>query len=262
MYRLSLCLLSLLFLLACGSNAPSPSSPTVVETPNIDLNRYPTGLQIVFAKHGGLEVWSRMKSMSYEIVKPEQNEKQMIHLKDRRERIEGADFKTGYDGKNIWLEADTTYKGNAPFYHNLMFYFYAMPFVVADDGIIYSETKPLEFDGKSYPGVRISYEDTVGGSPKDEYFIHYDPATNQMAWLGYTVTYFSKEKSAKISWIRYDDWKTFNGLVLPKSITWFKSEEGKLTEARNTVEFDKIVVTEKAMDDSTFEKTAEAKVLN
>ena len=60
----------------------------------------------------------------------------------------------------------------------------------------------------------------VGASSKDEYFIHFDADTHQMAWLGYTVTYRSGESSDNVKWIRYNDWQEVNGLALPKSITW------------------------------------------
>ena len=49
-------------------------------------------------------------------------------------------------------------KGIPKFYYNLMFYFYAMPFILADDGIVYEDVKPLDIEGKSYPGIKISYE--------------------------------------------------------------------------------------------------------
>lgn len=238
-------------------------SPTaeVTSAPIIDLSKYPAALQKVFEKHGSLATWKKMKALSYEIVKEEGNEKQAIDLYNRRERIEAANFKTGYDGTNFWLEADTSYKGSPVFYHNLMFYFYAMPFVLADDGIIYGDTEPLAFEGKTYPGIRITYNDGVGVSSKDEYFIHYDPTTYEMAWLGYTVTYFSGEKSERISWIRYNDWKVMNSLLLPNALNWFKVEEGKLIEPRNTRQFANIKVSETALGDDVFAKPATAKIV-
>ena len=254
----------LIYFFAVALVVAACNAPTTTEAPAapvIDLSKYPADLQKVFAKHGSLATWKKMKALSYEIVKEEGNEKQEIDLQDRRERIEASNFKTGYDGTNFWLEADTSYKGNAVFYHNLIFYFYAMPFVLADDGIIYGETEPLEYEGKSYPGIRISYNDGVGVSSKDEYFIHYDPTTYEMAWLGYTVTYFSGEKSKKISWIRYDDWKEMSGVVLPNSLTWFKVEEGKLIEPRNTRQFANIKVSETALADAVFAKPAGAKIV-
>ena len=151
---------------------------------------YPSDLVKIFDAHGKLDKWKEMKSLSYEIVREGGNEKQLIDLISRNERIEANNFKTGYNGKEYWLEADTSYKGNPKFYHNLMFYFYAMPFVIADDGINYSKAEDLKFRDTTYPGIRISYNDGVGESPEDEYFIHYNPETYQMEWLGYTVTFF------------------------------------------------------------------------
>ena len=235
--------------------------PQPTEKPKIDLNKYPADLQKIFAHHGGLDIWHKMKSMSYEIVKEAGNEKQMIDLKDRRERIEASNSTTGYDGTDFWVEADTSYKGNPIFYHNLMFYFYAMPFVVADDGIVYSEADTLFFEEKKYPGIKIAYDAGVGISPEDEYFIHYDPDTFEMAWLGYTVTFSTKEKSKKIHWIRYNDWKKSDGLLLPNSLTWYKYENGLPTEKRSVRQFVKVVVSETAFEKSVFEKTEGAEIV-
>lgn len=248
--------LFILLIIVMSCNQQSPDN-----APTIDLNKYPEALQKIFTHHGGLDKWQKMNALSYEIEKEEGNEKHKIHLKDRRERIEASNFTTGFDGTNIWVEADTSYKGNPVFYHNLMFYFYAMPFVLADDGIIYSETTPLIFEEKTYPGIKIAYDTDVGVSPEDEYFIYYDPTTFEMAWLGYTVTYFSKEKSKDLHWIRYNDWKNFNGLLLPNSLTWYQYENGLPTEARNTRKFVNVSVSETAFEDSVFEKTTGAKVV-
>jgi len=208
------------FVLVCyscqqaGKSTAAKETATEIVKPKIN---YPNDMVKVFDNHGGLAKWHSMKSMSYDIVKEGGNETQMIDLHSRAERIKAATFESGYDGKNYWVVADTSYKSNPKFYTNLMFYFYAMPFVLADGGINYDKIDPLTFDGKEYPGYRISYGDGVGISPQDEYFIHYDANTHEMAWLGYTVTFFSGEKSEKISWIRYDDWKQFNGLKLPNT---------------------------------------------
>lgn len=253
MHKLILTSLSLIFL-ACSTQTKQPQ---VLEE---DV-QYPVELQKIFTNHGSLETWKKMKSLSYEILGDEMNEKQMIHLQDRRERIEAANFTTGFDGEDIWLAADSTYKGDPVFYHNLMFYFYAMPFVLADNGINYSKTEPLTFEEKSYPGIKISYDTGVGMSAQDEYFLHYDPETYQMAWLGYTVTYFSKEKSPNIRWIRYDDWQTLEGLILPRSMTWYKSEEGVITEPKGSAEFEKVLISAAVFDDSVFQKTREAIVV-
>lgn len=220
----------------------------------IDESKYPENLLKVFGAHGGLNLWNQQQSMAFEIVKEPKNEVHIIDLKSRKDRVEGANFKMGFDGNEVWMEADSSYKGNADFYHNLMFYFYAMPFVVADDGIIYSETEPLVFDDKTYPGIKISYHDGVGVSPKDEYLVHYDPETYQMAWLGYTATYFTQQKKETFNWIRYDNWGETDGLILPNSMSWYKVEEGKLVEPRNTVSFVELKFTETPLENEVFAK--------
>jgi hypothetical protein len=246
-------LLPLLFFFAC-QEAPRKNTAEVLPM----QRSFPKSIEALFNAHGGYDLWSNMNTLSYDIIKEGGSEKQIIDLKDRRERIEGANFTMGFDGTDTWVEADTSYKGNPIFYKNLMFYFYAMPFVIGDDGIVYGETDDLVFDGESYPGIKISYNDGVGVSSKDEYFVHFSSKTNEMVWLGYTVTYFSNEKSAKIGWIKYDDWKTFNGLKLPQSISWFKTENNFPTEFRNKVEFDNILIEKKRIEDKIFAKTKSA----
>ena len=243
------------FLFACKQQAIQVVDST------IQTRTYPEAIQRIFKAHGGLATWRAHKAMSYEIEKGEQNERQFIDLHDRRERIEASNVTMGYDGSNFWMEADTSYKGNPIFYKNLMFYFYAMPFVLADDGIQYHEAEPLRFDGISYPGFRISYGDGVGVSPEDEYFIHYNPETYQMEWLGYTVTFYSKEKSKSIKWIRYDDWITIQNLVLPNTLAWYTTEDNLPIELRNRRVFKNVRLNKEPFEDSMFSKTANAEIV-
>ena len=251
----------LLLLAACqpSSNADNEgSSSTVVEAA---ASPYPAAFQRIFAAHGGLELWRQQQGLSYEIVKPTGNEKQVIDLIDRRERIDASNFTMGYDGSNFWLAADTSYHGDPIFYKNLMFYFYAMPFVLADAGIQYAEAEPLVFGGKTYPGLRISYEAGIGVSPKDEYLLHYHADTYQMAWLGYTVTYQTQEKSSSVSWIRYDDWMDINGLKLPKSMNWYTTEDNKPVAERNRRVFEQVTLSLARPADSLFAVMPGAKLV-
>ncbi|MDD7884918.1 DUF6503 family protein [Flavivirga sp. 57AJ16] len=218
-------LATIILLVSCKNKAKEAVSYSK-ENINVTTSAYPEKISRVFKAHGGIDAWNTMQSLTFTMVKPNGEEVTTTDLKSRKSLIEMPKHTIGFNGKDIWLHAkDTTaYKGNAKFYYNLMFYFYAMPFVLADDGIIYKEAEPLEFEGKSYPGIKISYESGVGESPEDEYVLYYDPETNQMAWLSYTVTYFSKEKSKKFKFIKYSDWQTVEGLLLPKTLTWYHYE--------------------------------------
>ncbi len=246
---------TLLLFLSCNSNT------STVSKEQIKTKDLPSYVSKVLDAHGGLDKWNSMKSLTYVMETGEGDETQAIDLMDRRELIEKPDYKMGFDGTNYWTTADTSVKRSPVFYTNLIFYFYAMPFVIADDGINYNEVPALEFDGKTYPGFRVSYEPNVGVSPEDEYFIHYDPETYQMEWLGYTVTYFDQKKSTRISWRKYDDWLNDSGLKLPKSMARMDSKENLPIAEKSRVNFKGLMLSKDAFNDAFFEMAPNARVV-
>jgi len=216
----------------------------------------------VFEAHGGLENWKKKRTLSFTIPKENAAETHTVDLYSRNGIIKTDEMAMGFDGTDFWiLDEQKTFKGDPIFYHNLMFYFYAMPFVLADDGINYGETEDLNFEGMAYPGIRISYDQGVGVSPKDEYFIHYDPATYEMTWLGYTVTYRSGEKSDNVKWIRYNDWMEIEGLRLPNSITWHAYEGRTIKEPRDPTTFENVNASDTAKLQAFYVKPENAKVV-
>ena len=222
--------------------------------------KYPQSMSKIFEAHGGLELWTKQRTLTFSMERPDFTERHTVDLYSRKDRIDSGEFTMGFDGQQVWLQDENdNYEGNPGFYHNLMFYFYAMPFVLADDGIVYGHTEDLVFEGKHYPGIQIAYNDGVGVSSKDEYYIHYDPRTYRMAWLGYTVTYKSGEKSDNIRWIRYSNWIDVEGLLLPKSINWYTYENRTPLEPRNTVTFDDITLSTEKNPDSFYAKPESAK---
>lgn len=251
----------LLLLLAFGCKE-SPKNEQVKETKTdtpetstTEENKYPASLKLVFDAHGGHENWKKYTTLSYDIDKGNSKEVHVIDLYKRRDRITMDGIEMGFDGNQVWIQdTSKSYRGDPVFYHNLMFYFYAMPFVLGDSGIQYGDTESLEFDGKSYPGISITYNAGVGTSPKDEYYIHYDPETFQMAWLGYTVTYRTGEDSDNIKWIRYDDWQKVEDLLLPKSISWYDYEGRVIGDRNNTVNFENVELSKESKHKQFYEK--------
>lgn len=235
-------------------NKTTPTVDYSEEKLDVTTSVYPENISKVFAAHGGLDAWNKMQSLVFTMEKPDGEEVTTTDLKNRKSLIEMPKHTIGFNGEDVWLKhKDTTqYKGNAKFYYNLMFYFYAMPFILADDGIIYENTDPLVFEGKTYPGIKIAYEAGVGESPEDEYIMYYNPETFQMEWLGYTVTFFSKEKSAEFHFIKYGDWQTVENIVLPKTLTWYNYENNLPTEKRNDLPFTNIKLSKAKLDASIF----------
>ena len=232
---------------------------------NLDVTTsiYPKAIAKIFKAHGGLDQWNTMQTLSFTMENPEGDEVTTTALKSRKSLITMPKHHLGFDGKEVWLlkKDTTTYKGNPKFYYNLMFYFHAMPFVLADNGIIYTEVEPLQFEGKDYPGIKISYEAEIGESPDDEYILYFNPETHKMEWLAYTVTYFSKEKSKDFRFIKYSNWQTIKGLLLPGTLTWFNYENNLPTTKRSAINFVDIELSEKKPDDTLFEKPNGAEIV-
>lgn len=225
------------------------------ESKKVDKNEnFPIELAKVFEKHGGLDVWKNAKTLSFN----KGEEVHTIDLQSRKTRINSPNYSLGFDGNEVWINQKETeaFKSNANFYHNLFFYFYAMPFVFSDDGILFEEAKDLVFEGFSYPGIKISYKANIGSSPDDNYIVYFNRNTYQMEWLAYTVTFNSKKPSEKYNMIRYNDWNSINGLILPKSITWYQLDSlGAPTVPRGpATEFTLALLSNTKLPESFFDK--------
>ena len=249
MKKILLLTLTVFILLACKEK--SSSSKIKAES------KFPNQLSKIFDAHGGIDKWKELHQLAFE----RGNEKHTIDLHSRKSLITSENYKLGFDGKNVWLEQkdSMSFKGNKDFYYNLYFYFYAMPFVLADDGIVYEESKPLVFEGETYPGIKISYNANIGSSPDDNYYVYFNPKTFQMEWLQYSVTFFSKKTSLKVNTIRYNDWIDVNGFLLPNSLTWYKKDEhGNISEpARSATVFTNQKVSTTKIDEKIFYKLKE-----
>jgi len=260
MKNLAIVAFTLFAFLACKEEKKETKfDKTVVvnETVAIDnKSAIPSNVSEVLKAHGGMEQWNKMNNLCFSFEGRGGEEVHTVALKNRNEKIEHKNWSIGNDGDGVWLleNEPEAYKGNALFYNQLMFYFYAMPFVLADDGIVYTPMEPQELDGKMFNAVKIGYEDAVGWSPKDEYILYSDQETNQMAWLGYTVTGNSNKKSDRWSFIKYGAWQDINGLQLPETLTWYNVEDNLPTTARNGRKFNKVTITETVLPASVFAK--------
>jgi hypothetical protein len=250
-------------LTGCGESPKETkgSDNEITLTPIVSEKSYPEALNKVFEAHGGLNKWKKQQTLSFRMPKDEEtSETHTIDLYSRKDRVEGPSYSLGYDGEQVWLaDKASSFESDPVFYHNLMFYFYAMPFVLADDGIVYRTVDDLVFEGKNYPGIRISYKSGVGSSPKDEYYLYYEPDTHIVAWLGYTVTYFSDAPSDDLHWIRYDNWMDVNGLLLPGSMTWYNYEGRTIKDAGDTASFNNVMLSEDPMPEGYYDMPPDAR---
>lgn len=229
--------------------------------PEVGSKDYPAVLKKVFAAHGGLDLWQSFRTLSFVIPKGSEKERHTIDLRTRKEHIYfSPELAIGFDGKGVWIkDKNQIYSGDPVFYHNLMFYFFAMPYVLADEGIHYEPTADLTFEGTSYPGIKIGFGDGVGISPKDEYYLYYHPQTHKMMWLGYTVTYGTDTTSNQIKYIQYKNWTKYKGLLLPSGLTWYKTEDNAPTSPSTMIQFDSITLYKGMPKTPIYEKPLEAR---
>jgi len=218
--------------------------------------RFPNKLNSMFAAHGTYEHWDTMNQLSFDLLKKGgATETHLVDLKSRKTLISSSKFTIGFDGNDVWMNAEGKFPiERARFYHNLYFYFYAMPFVLGDPGITYSKVADLHFENKTYTGYKIAYGSNIGDSPDDNYFVYFDKTSLQMTWLGYTVTYGDDKPSTEIHYIKYTDWGKVNELVLPKTLQWYDSENNLPKTPSNSAEFENIQVSGKMIDASKFVK--------
>lgn len=233
MKKIILALFVATLIMSCKTEEKKDGATDKVMTPEkvmVDVSKYPKALQDVLAAHGGLQKWSEMKSMTYTMG----DQETITDLKSRDIIVKAPTHTIGSKDGKVWIAQDSAYfpKERARFYHNLMFYFYAMPFLLADDGIVYNDAAPLVKDGITYPGLKIGYEANVGDAPDDNYILYYHPETKKMEWLAYTVTYGKEGKSDNYSYIKYNKWQEVNGIILPEELTWYTTENNLPTDSR------------------------------
>jgi hypothetical protein len=238
-----------------GSQDPSMAAP---EQEN-KRNPYPSDFAKVLEAHGGIDHWKKEKTLKFTIGDSEDSQQYIVDLTYRRDKIITLNYEMGYDGKEAWVvNKKEEYKGNAAFMHNLMFYFYAMPFILADEGLNYSSVEDKRILGKTYKGIQVTFDTGVGASSGDEYILYYDRETHNMEWLAYKATFGADTKPEWYNYIHYDQWLNVNGLILPTSIAWHVVENGEVKEEKNRVDFNTISLSQTAQPSSFYAKPANA----
>ncbi len=259
MRKFTFILILLIAFIACKDKKVDPIRPIETEkeseTPTEAIKpSYPENLIKVLDAHGGLATWKEMRTLEFSVENPDGFEITTTDLKERYSLVEMPKHTIGFDGESVWIKSaeGAKYAGDPKFYYNLMFYFYAMPFVLADSGIKYSDVEALTIDGKSYPGIKISFNNGIGTSSDDEFIMYYDADTNKMSWLSYLATFGNKAKGKEWHFIKYSNWQEAEGLLLPKTMSWYNFENNKPTTKLNDVEFSHVSLSRDEMNSKMY----------
>lgn len=253
----SLTILTIVLLLfACKAQNDKQSKETKVEI------NYPDAFIKGLDAHGGLEKWQEQASLEFSFLKNNYRENNLVDLKSRKSLITYKDWKLGFDGEEVWISPNKEAFGDGSprFYHNLYFYFFAMPFVLADPGITYEVMKNDSLNGKLYTPVKIQFGTGVGDAPDDEYIAYFDVNDHKMGALLYTVTYYSGSKSKRFNALIYDNWVDVDGLLLPGSMKGYKYADGELGDLRYELQFENVALGKTIPDPALFEMPEQAEI--
>jgi len=231
-FKNTLFLFCLTLLIAC--NPSQTSTDTDTATAEIDMSKYPDLFQKILKAHGGLDRWNEMNTLTYTNGEGAKAEYHTVDLKSRKSLIEVKNkFKLGSNGEKVWVTPHRdSFPGKSPrFVHNLLFYFVAIPYVLADPGVVYEDQGEVTVNDKKYLVLKTGFQDNVGDAPDDEYFLYADPTTFKVELLRYSVTYFDASRANSYNALGYE-WGATDGLLFPTKTIGYKWADDTLGEKR------------------------------
>lgn len=234
----------ILFLGIGGCSPPEPDNPSVpmgVLGPSIDA-------------HGGLDRWSSFGTLEYDFAKGDTREHHLIDLHSRKLLLTGEGYTIGFDGQEVWVMPDLdAYSGRPRFYSSLNFYFFGIPFVLADPGAIHESLGRTVVGDETYDLVKTSFEPGVGDSPDDYYLTYLDTTSHHVELLLYTVTFRSREPNENYGARTYE-WEEVDGLLVPSKMSSYRwnAEASTLGEHRSDAFFTNVTFRTERPDEALF----------
>jgi hypothetical protein len=238
-------------LLSCGRQQ-SQETFQEAQTPETHSS---SPLDAILTAHGKWDTWQQYQQVAYDVyVNDTLVDHQLIDLKTRKVLITSDTYIIGFDGDEVWVSPNkAAYKGNsARFYHNLQFYFFAIPFVLADPGTHHEMLEQRKFQGVNCEVVKTWFDNHVGDAPDDYYLAYADPQTHQLKLLLYTVTYFSRNANGRFNARVYDSLQEVGGLWVPAKMISHRWENGELGEKRSETTFRNVRFSKEAPDAAQF----------
>lgn len=200
-----------------------------------ETKQFPEVFKKGLEAHGGLDKWNAYKTLRFNEIYEEDTIFHIIDLKNRNERMEKkGEYKIGFtaDSMSIYPNENSFPNKNPKFFHNLRFYFFALPFVTADEGVHQEVLEPRDMNGSTYNRVKITFGDGVGTASKDQYILWLDSETNLLKMINYSITYFDEANADKYNAIVYSKWETIAGLKVPIEMIGYKWENDSLGAER------------------------------
>lgn len=222
--------------------------------------------------HGGLQKWRSFAGVEYDLNgrfgKEPQKDHQLFDLRTRSGLITSEKYTLGSNGGEVWIKPGLDALGGTPprFYMWTPFYFFGMPFVLADAGAKQESLGTKKFQGQEYEVVKITFAKGTGDTPDDYYVAYIDSATARLKMVYYVVTYPAMRKDRPVSELEphaivFEEWQTVEGLVVPKAAPFYKWTGSEIEgEPLGRLEFSNVHFLKEPPDAAKFEKPADAVV--
>ncbi len=96
---------------------------------------------------------------------------QLFDLQTRDGLITSSAYTLGANHGEVWIKPALDALGGTPprFYIWTPFYFFGMPFVFADPGVVLESLGKRSFGGEKFDAIRVTYKKGTGDSSDDSY---------------------------------------------------------------------------------------------
>lgn len=234
--KIEVFLMSLIALFVVSCEGPAEVSVTEEKNPGRDL------VMESINAHGGTDAWYGNGPLEFrwiyhmtdrgpdavvdttQIVDPENMS--AIH------QVEGRDVSFGMRDGKAWIHpADAEFSPPPRFWALTPFYFIGIPFVFNDPNANFELLpEPIEFEGKDYTQVKITYDDAAGDTPEDYYVLLIDPESKLTRGAYYIVTskLVAPDGPGPPKFITLDKLSDVGGVKLASGHRTFKMIDGKI----------------------------------
>lgn len=229
-------------------------------------------LDAAFQAHGGRAKWQSYSGVQFDqtwtSAKGVKKDHQLFDLHSREGLITSDAYSLGSSHGEVWVKPGLDALGGTPprFYMWTPFYFFGMPFVVADPGAVQESLGKKMFQGHEFEAVKVTFKKGTGDSSDDFYIAYVDPKSGQLKLVSYVVTFAALRKDKPIDQLEphallFEEWQDAGGLRVPKRATFYNWKNENIEgEPLGVMEFSNVNFSEKAPDPAKFAKPADAVV--
>lgn len=191
-------------------------------------------VQASIETHGGLNQWYSNGPLAFQFdYRPLEgtvrNTYQVIDTwrsRARHQVMPEKKIEFGWTGEAAWIHpADVEYKNNPRFWSLTPYYFVAVPFVLADPGVILTDAGKQEYKGVTYDLIKVTFEDGTGDAPDDYYVVYFHPETRRVGGLRYVVSYpgfFPDGGHSPEKFMAYDGAIKVDGITFAKTYPTYR----------------------------------------